>query len=165
VAKDYFERTGLFPIMHVIGVRRTLADRHPWLPGTVLKAFEKAKEASLRALSDTPAPKVTLPFIEERLKDARVLMGEDFWPYGVDSNRKVLDYFLDQHHRKGFPNTACRSTSSSTGRHTKALSFELKPLCSYWATVCLRSQSPFHHGHLAVLGKLRIRTLTFGSTG
>jgi 4,5-dihydroxyphthalate decarboxylase len=101
VAKDYFLRTGLFPIMHVIGVRRTLADRHPWLPGAVLKALEQAKEAGLRALSDTSAPKVTLPFVEERLKEARALMGEDFWPYGVESNRKVLDYFLDQHHAQG----------------------------------------------------------------
>jgi 4,5-dihydroxyphthalate decarboxylase len=101
VAKDYFERTGLFPIMHVIGVRRTLAGRHPWLPGAVLKALEQAKEAGLRALSDTSAPKVTLPFIEESLNEARALMGEDFWPYGVESNRKVLDYFLDQHHAQG----------------------------------------------------------------
>ena len=80
VAKDYFERTGLFPIMHVIGVRRTLADRHPWLPGAVLKAVEQAKEAGLRALSDTSAPKVTL---KEDLKETRTLMGEDFWPYGA----------------------------------------------------------------------------------
>jgi 4,5-dihydroxyphthalate decarboxylase len=101
VAKDYFLRTGLFPIMHVIGVRRTLAARHPWLPGAVLKALEQAKEVGLRALSDTSAPKVTLPFVEERLKEARALMGEDFWPYGIESNRKVLDYFLDQHHAQG----------------------------------------------------------------
>ena len=46
----------------------------------------------------TSAPKVTLPFIEERLKETCALLGEDFWPYGVESNRKVLDYFLDQHH-------------------------------------------------------------------
>ena len=42
-AKDYFKRTGYFPIMHVVGVRRTLAERHPWLPGAVYKAFEQAK--------------------------------------------------------------------------------------------------------------------------
>jgi 4,5-dihydroxyphthalate decarboxylase len=41
---------------------------------------------------------VTLPFIEERLNETRALMGEDFWPYGVERNRKVVDYFLDQHH-------------------------------------------------------------------
>ncbi len=101
VAKDYFKRTGFFPIMHVVGIRRALAERHPWLPGAVLKAFEQAKQAALKKLSDTSATKVTLPFIEEVLKDARALMGEDFWSYGVEPNRKTLDYFLAQHHAQG----------------------------------------------------------------
>jgi 4,5-dihydroxyphthalate decarboxylase len=55
VAKDYFERTGLFPIMHVVGVRHTLAVWYPWLPGAILKALEQAKEGGLRALSDASA--------------------------------------------------------------------------------------------------------------
>jgi 4,5-dihydroxyphthalate decarboxylase len=101
VAKDYFTRTGYFPIMHVVGIRRTLAERHPWLPGAVLKAFEQAKRIGLTKLSDTSATKVTLPFVEEALMNARMLMGEDFWSYGVEPNRKVLDYFLGQHHAQG----------------------------------------------------------------
>jgi len=101
VAKDYFKRTGLFPIMHVIGIRRTLAEKHPWLPGAVFKAFEQAKAVGLEKLSDTSATKVTLPFVEEALKNARTLMGEDYWSYGVEPNRKVLDYFLGQHHAQG----------------------------------------------------------------
>jgi 4,5-dihydroxyphthalate decarboxylase len=52
-------------------------------------------------LSDTSATKVTLPFVEERLAEARALMGHDFWSYGVEPNRKVLDYFLAQHHAEG----------------------------------------------------------------
>jgi len=101
VAKGYFKRTGYFPIMHVVGIRRTLAERHPWLPGAVLKAFEQAKRIGLTKLSDTSATKVTLPFVEEALMNARMLMGEDFWSYGVEPNRKVLDYFLGQHHAQG----------------------------------------------------------------
>jgi 4,5-dihydroxyphthalate decarboxylase len=101
VAKDYYKRTGLFPIMHVIGIRRTLAEKHPWLPGAVFKAFEQAKAVGLEKLSDTSATKVTLPFVEEALKNARALMGEDYWSYGVEPNRKVLDYFLGQHHAQG----------------------------------------------------------------
>jgi 4,5-dihydroxyphthalate decarboxylase len=100
-AKDYFKRTGFFPIMHVVGVRRALAERHPWLPGAVLKAFEQAKRSALNKLSDTSSTKVTLPFVEEMLQEARALMGEDFWSYGVEQNRKVLDYFLRQHHAQG----------------------------------------------------------------
>ena len=101
VAKDYFKRTRFFPIMHVVGIRRTLAERHPWLPGAVFKAFEQAKQLGLKKLSDTSSTKVTLPFVEEVLKDARALMGEDFWSYGVEPNRKVLNYFLGQHHAQG----------------------------------------------------------------
>ncbi len=100
-AKDYFKRTGLFPIMHVLGIRRALAEQHPWLPGAVLKAFERAKELAVAELADTTVAKVTLPFVEEMLRDARAFMGEDFWSYGVASNRKVLDYFLGQHHAQG----------------------------------------------------------------
>jgi 4,5-dihydroxyphthalate decarboxylase len=101
VTRDYFKRTGFFPIMHVVGVRRALAERHAWLPGAVLKAFEQAKQAALRQLADTGASRVTLPFLEETLRDVRALMGSDFWPYGVEPNRKVLDYFLSQHHAQG----------------------------------------------------------------
>jgi len=100
-AKDYFKRTGIFPIMHMVGVRRELADQHPWLPGAVFKAFEQAKAAALAQLSDTSATKVTLPFVEERLAEARAVMGEDFWSYGLAANRKTLEVFLHHHHAQG----------------------------------------------------------------
>ena len=100
-AKEYFKRTGIFPIMHIIGVRRELAEQHPWLPAAVLKAFERSKAIALEKLSDTSSTKVTLPFVVEQLIGARKLMGEDFWSYGVQKNRKVLDYFLGQHHAQG----------------------------------------------------------------
>jgi 4,5-dihydroxyphthalate decarboxylase len=100
-AKDYFKRTGIFPIMHLVGVRRTLIERHPWLPVAVMKAFEQSKALALEALSDTSATKVTLPFVEETLKATRESMGEDFWPYGLAPNRKPLETFLRHHHAQG----------------------------------------------------------------
>src|SRR5471032_1344991 len=100
-AKDYFKRTGIFPIMHIVGVRRELADKHPWLPGAVFKAFEQAKSLAIAELGDTSATKVTLPFVEERLAEARALMGEDFWSYGLSANRKTLETFLRHHHAQG----------------------------------------------------------------
>ena len=92
--KDYFQRTGIFPIMHLIGVRRTLVEKHPWLPAAVFKAFDRSKNVALEQLSDVSATKVTMPFVEEQLKATRELMGEDFWPYGVEPNRKTLEAFL-----------------------------------------------------------------------
>jgi 4,5-dihydroxyphthalate decarboxylase len=101
VATDYFKRTAYFPIMHLVGVRRALAERHPWLPGAVFKAFVAAKRIGVEKLADTSATKVTLPFVEEAIAQARALMGADFWSYGVAENHKVLDYFLAQHHAQG----------------------------------------------------------------
>ena len=101
VAKDYFKRTGVFPIMHVCAIRKTLAERHPWLPGAVAKAFTQAKDAALVKLSDTSATKVTLPFVEEQLKAARETMGADFWSYGVAPNRRTLETFVRHHHAQG----------------------------------------------------------------
>ena len=100
-AKDYFKRTRIFPIMHMVGVRRTLAEQHPWLAGAVFKAFNEAKTVALAQLSDTSATKVTLPFVEERLAEARAQMGEDFWSYGLNANRKTLETFLRHHHSQG----------------------------------------------------------------
>ena len=100
-AKDYFRKTGNFPIMHMVGVRRSLVAQHPWLPAAVLKAFTRAKAICLALLEETSASKVTLPFMEEQVRAARELMGADFWPYGIPANRKSLEYFLAQHHSQG----------------------------------------------------------------
>jgi 4,5-dihydroxyphthalate decarboxylase len=100
-AKDYYKRTGVFPIMHLLGVRRTLVEQHPWLPVAVMKAFEQSKAMALAALSDTSATKVTLPFVEETLKSVRELMGEGYWAYGLEPNRKTLETFLRHHHAQG----------------------------------------------------------------
>ena len=97
-ASEYFARTRIFPIMHVLGIRRELAERHPWLPMALLKAFTAAKDLALARLTDTSATKVTLPFVEEQLRAARALMGADFWSYGAAPNHHVLDKFLHHHH-------------------------------------------------------------------
>lgn len=100
-AEDYFQRTRIFPIMHVLGLRRSLAEAHPWLPGALLKAFTEAKRLSDELLADTSATKVTMPFVEDTLARARRLMGPDPWSYGLAGNAHVLDRFLDYHHRQG----------------------------------------------------------------
>jgi 4,5-dihydroxyphthalate decarboxylase len=100
-AKDYFQRTGIFPIMHLVGVRRELVEANPWLPAAVFKAFERAKTIAIERLSDTSSAKVTLPFVEDQLRAARALMGHDFWSYGFEPNRTVLETFLRHHHRQG----------------------------------------------------------------
>lgn len=100
-AIDYFRRTRIFPIMHLVGVRRSIVERQPWLPMALLKAFERSKRLALQNLADTSATKVALPFVEEQLRRAHSLMGEDFWPYGLPANRHVLEAFVKHHHAQG----------------------------------------------------------------
>ncbi len=97
----WYRKTRIFPIMHLLGIRRSLAEQHSWLPAAVMKAFEQAKARALAKLRDVAATKVTLPFVEEQLLAARRLMGEDFWSYGLDANRHVLEVFLRRHHAEG----------------------------------------------------------------
>jgi len=101
-AAEYYGRTGIFPIMHVVAIRRVLAEAHPWLPATLCKAFEQARLAALAHLADTSAYKVMLPFAAEQLRGARELLGAEFWSYGLnEANRKVLETFLAHHHAQG----------------------------------------------------------------
>ncbi|WP_441472686.1 ABC transporter substrate-binding protein [Bosea sp. RAF48] len=100
-ASDFYRRTRIFPIMHLLGIRRDIVEHHDWLPAACLKAFEQSKAVALGQLSDTSATKITLPFVEEQLQAARDLLGSDFWSYGVAANRHVLENFLDHHHRQG----------------------------------------------------------------
>jgi len=93
VERAFFRRTGIFPIMHLVGIRRSLVERHPWLPVSVYKAFVRAKEIALEELRLIGHLAVTLPWPVAALDSARRLMGEDFWPYGVEPNRAQLELF------------------------------------------------------------------------
>ncbi len=100
-ASEWFARTRIFPIMHVLGIRRELVDRHAWLPATIFKAFERARRVAMEKLVDTSTTKVMLPFVDQQLREARDLMGEDFWSYGIAANRHVLETFLRHHYAQG----------------------------------------------------------------
>ena len=100
-AAQWYSRTKIFPIMHTLGVRRTLLEAHPWLASALMKGFGKAKDIALARLTDTSATKVTLPFVDSYLLAARLLMGYDFWSYGFEPNEPTIDKFLERHHLEG----------------------------------------------------------------
>jgi len=101
VEQDYFQRTKMFPIMHVIGIRRSLADQHPWLAVNVLKAFIKAKELCWYELGQIGHLFTSLPWGVAEFDATRRLMGEDYWSYGIEHNRDVLEAFMRYHHEQG----------------------------------------------------------------
>jgi 4,5-dihydroxyphthalate decarboxylase len=100
-AQEYYRRTRIYPIMHVVGIRKELVEKHRWLPVAVYQAFEAAKAHALEQLADPSAPKASLPFLEELIATTYQLMGRDYWPYGVADNRATLEAFLSHHHDQG----------------------------------------------------------------
>ena len=99
--EDYYRRTGVFPIMHIVGIKAELVARHPWLPASLYKAFRLAKDIALTALSDPDALRVSLPSLTWSAERAKALMGHDFWPYGLEENAKTLEIFLRYHFDQG----------------------------------------------------------------
>ena len=87
----YFSATGIFPIMHVVAVRRTLLARYPALATALYRAFCAAKAAAIRDLETEQAPKTMLPWAPAHLMQTRHALGQDFWPYGMAANRVALE--------------------------------------------------------------------------
>lgn len=111
VERDYYRRTGIFPMMHVIAVRKEIA-RQPDLVTEIYRAFTEAKEIPARRYRDGAAKQhmaVMTPWFSELFAENRRLLGEDWWPYGVAANRTAVDTFLRYHHEQGL--SARRLTS------------------------------------------------------
>jgi 4,5-dihydroxyphthalate decarboxylase len=89
-SREYYRRHGIFPIMHVIGIKKSIASRHPWLPTSVFKAFCQARDTAVNVLYDSTALTVTLPWLLEELEHTWSVMSQDYWPYGIEGNRKPL---------------------------------------------------------------------------
>ena len=95
VEQAYYTDTGIFPIMHVIVVKKETLERHPWIAMNLFRAFEEAKDNSLRRLSSIVNSRIAIPWSHQAYDDAKKIMGNNLWPYGVDANRSTLDPFLD----------------------------------------------------------------------
>ncbi len=98
---DYFQRTRIFPTMHLIGIRRELAEQHPWLPVNVFKAFIKAKELALHEMGQIGHLFHSLPWGVAAYEKAKKDMGDDYWSYGFEANHHVLETFTSYHHAQG----------------------------------------------------------------
>ena len=102
--RDYYRRTGIFPIMHTVVVTRELADEHPDLVRAVYKGFCDAKDAMQeRYVGGMMFDNVNimLPWLTELISEDRALLGDDWWPYGIERNRAAIDAILRYHHEQG----------------------------------------------------------------
>ncbi len=97
----YFKKTRIFPIMHVVVLRREVYERERWVAMNLFKAFEEAKQASQARIAEIGLSHVPLPWIPEHARHWRELAGEDFWPYGIEANRPTLEAFVQYAFEQG----------------------------------------------------------------
>ena len=101
VERDYFRRTGLFPIMHTMVVRRALLEREPWIAGRLYGALVEAKRIGMARVAADGAAARSLPWFLEHVDEVADLMGPDPYPYGLEANRHTVETFLRMSHEQG----------------------------------------------------------------
>jgi len=101
VERQYFRDTGIFPIMHTVAIRTELYQSNRWVAQSLYKAFLEAHRRNYEDLMETAALKTSLPWLTAHVEETRREMGDDFWPYGLDRNRKTLETFLRYHFEQG----------------------------------------------------------------
>jgi len=94
VEVEYFRATQIFPIMHVLVMRRRVYEKNPALAMAVYQAFDEAKALSAARAYDTDALPYMVPWLVEEMERTYSIMGRDLWPYGVGRNRHCLETFL-----------------------------------------------------------------------
>ena len=101
VERDYFRKTGMFPIMHTIAIRREVYEQNRWVAQSLYKAFVEAQKKTYEDLRETAVLKAMLPFLNWEVDQTIKEMGQNYWPYGLQDNEKVLQTFLKYHHECG----------------------------------------------------------------
>ncbi len=101
VEAEYFGRTHIFPIMHVVVLRRAVYERDRWIAMNLYKAFEAAKRASEARIVEIGLSHLPMPWLAEHARRWRALAGEDFWPYGIEANRPTLEAFAQYAFEQG----------------------------------------------------------------
>lgn len=101
VEQAYFAETGIFPIMHVVVIRRDVYERTPWVASSLYKAFVLAKQDAWERLYDSSALRFMLPWLNQQLEEAERTLGADYWSYGLEANLATLATFLRYHHEQG----------------------------------------------------------------
>jgi 4,5-dihydroxyphthalate decarboxylase len=105
VERQYYRDTGIFPIMHTVAIRADLYRANRWVAQSLYKAFVEAQRQNYEDLQETAALKASLPWLTSHIEETRKEMGDDYWPYGLDRNRKALETFLRYHFEQGLSKT------------------------------------------------------------
>ncbi|MDG1893888.1 MAG: hypothetical protein P8J37_03165 [Fuerstiella sp.] len=99
--RTYYAKTGIFPIMHTVAVRNDVVRQHPWLTKAVFDAYSQAKQLAYDAIKTSAFYMTSLPWIAQEAESTRELMGDNYWPYGIEANHKTLEAILQYAHEHG----------------------------------------------------------------
>jgi len=100
--RDYYRRTGIFPMMHTIVVREDLVQRHPWILESMFKAFVESKDWAMQQMRFSGTHRYMIPWLQADIEEIDELFGGDPWPYGLEENRTAIETFLSYLVDQGF---------------------------------------------------------------
>jgi 4,5-dihydroxyphthalate decarboxylase len=101
VETDYYKNTGIFPIMHAVAVRRDVVAKNPWVARNLFTAFEEAKRRSIERVLEGTVSLFPIPWYFEHARRGMELFGKDYFPYGIEPNRKTLEAFVKYAYDQG----------------------------------------------------------------
>jgi 4,5-dihydroxyphthalate decarboxylase len=104
VEREYYSRTGIFPIMHTVVVRKELLAQHPGLAQIIYRGFCDAKDVAMERYRDGRVRQhmeVMIPWFSGLFDENCRQFPDDWWPYGFEANRKAVDTFLRYHFEQG----------------------------------------------------------------
>lgn len=102
--RAYFEKTGIFPIMHAVAIKKELVDKYPWLPEAVFSAYSTAKAQHFMELKKVGWAFSSLPWFAQEFEETIKLMGDNYWSYGIEANRKALETLFRYSYEQGLSN-------------------------------------------------------------
>ena len=106
--KDYYRRTKIYPIMHTMVIRRDIYDRDPWVALSLYKAFQRAKDYSMRLLLETGSPKASFAWLQPMIEEEQRIIGTDWYPYGIEANRPTIEALLQYTEEHGLSDRRLR---------------------------------------------------------
>ena len=126
--KDYYRRTKIYPIMHTVVIRRDIYDRDPWVALSLYKALCRAKDHSYHHILETGSPKASLAWLQPMLEEEQEIIGDDWYPYGIEKNRPSIDALLQYTHEHGLTDRRIKIEELFAPQHDARHSAERRPV-------------------------------------
>jgi 4,5-dihydroxyphthalate decarboxylase len=101
VERSYYKKTGIFPIMHAVAIRKSKLEKHPWLAAAVFNAYSKSKHIGYKKMAQAGWFMNALPWFGQELEETQALMGDNFYSYGIEDNRKTMDTLIRYSYQQG----------------------------------------------------------------